>query len=37
MKDIYDMTHGSDISRNSLLLKTGESAPRREGKKNQLH
>ena len=32
MKDIYDMIHGSDISRNSLT--TGEAAPRREGKKS---
>ena len=34
MKDIYEMTHGTDISRNSLLLTTGEAAPRREGKKS---
>ena len=34
MKDIYEITQGTALSRNSLLLTTGETAPRREGKIN---
>ena len=32
MKDIYEITQGTALSRNSILLTTGETAPRREGK-----